>query len=260
MSSARKFGWLRSRPDPRAILADPTGLATWDEVDERLAMSNCYDQGQLGSCTGNAVAFGYEYWRQVQGLETWTPSRLFIYWNERVAEGTQFYYSGAFGHDGFKCLRRFGAPPEDLWPYDIARYADAPPSSAFVAANDNRIEWYVHPGLPYDRPISERTQAFKRLLSNEQTIQFGFTVFSSFMSAHVADTGIVPMPQRGEREEGGHEVSLIGYLKDYPDHGLCRNSWGTDWGQGGYFLMPWDYICDPNYSDDWRSIYLPTRG
>jgi len=253
----KRLGWRRSRPDPFAKLANPAQLPILPEVDPRDELSEVYDQGNLGSCTGNAVAFGYEYWRQVKGLETWTPSRLFIYWNERVYEGTQSWDSGAYGHDGFKCLRRYGVPRESEWPYDISRFADAPLSSVYTAAKDNRIDAYVHPGLPYSRSLGERVAAFKALLSNRQTIQFGFSVYESFMSQTVADEGVVPMPKRGEREEGGHEVSLIGYIAEFPHHALCRNSWGPAWGRDGYFLMPWLYLADPNYADDWRSIYLP---
>jgi C1A family cysteine protease len=95
------------------------------------------------------------------------------------------------------------------------------------------------------------------VLSNKQTIAFGFTVYSSFESSEVSSTGIVPLPVEGEGVLGGHEVLLVGYLKDYPEHGLVRNSWGSGWGLGGYCLMPWQMIANPYYADDWRSIYRP---
>jgi C1A family cysteine protease len=50
---------------------------------------------------------------------------------------------------------------------------------------------------------------------------------------------------------------VVGYLQDYPDHALVRNSWGIGWGMAGYFLMPWAVILDPNMSDDFRTIYRP---
>ena len=52
-------------------------------------MPPVYDQGQLGSCTGNAIAGAMEYERDRQGLSDFVPSRLFIYYNER-ATGRHF--------------------------------------------------------------------------------------------------------------------------------------------------------------------------
>ncbi len=40
------------------------------------------------------------------------------------------------------------------------------------------------------------------------------------------------------KEYGGHAVLLVGY----DDRGfLAKNSWGTDWGDGGYFRISYDY-------------------
>jgi len=64
----------------------------------------------------------------------------------------------------------------------------------------------------------------------------------------------VPMPARGERTLGGHEVLLVGYLKDQVNYGLVRNSWGDGWALKGYFLMPWSYILDANLASDFRTI------
>jgi hypothetical protein len=49
----------------------------------------------------------------VKGLEAFTPSRLFIYYNERVIEGTVAHDAGAQIRDGIKAVAKLGAPPED---------------------------------------------------------------------------------------------------------------------------------------------------
>lgn len=255
-----EYGWHRSLPDPFAIVADATDLTIADEVDPRNALPDCYDQGNLGSCTANAIAGALQYNNILDGTDFGTPSRLFIYYSEREIEGTIGRDSGAYGHDGFRVLRGKGAPAESIWPYVVQNYKYRPSADAYTEAKEHRISRYVHPGLPATRSIAERTSVLKALLSNQQTIAFGFTVYESFESNAVANNGVVPMPQSGEKNLGGHEPLLVGYLKGYPDHGLVRNSWGPEWGLGGYFLMPWAYICDPRYADDWRSIYRPQRG
>lgn len=250
-------GWKPSLPDFRNIEAEPEKLKILKEVDPRGEMPDCYDQGQLGSCTANAVAGAIEYDSILNGDHI-TPSRLFIYYMERELEGTTNYDSGAYGHDGFKISRKDGVISEDLIPYDIGKFTVAPTQEELEEAKKYRIGKYVHPGLSMAPSDWEaRRDAIKAILSNKQTIAFGFTVYESFESSEVEKTGVVPMPESGEKELGGHEPLVVGYLAEEPDYGLVRNSWGTKWGLKGYCLMPWQMICSPQYSSDWRSIYRP---
>jgi C1A family cysteine protease len=242
-----KYGWRPSYPDPRNVPADTYGLATKSEVDPRDEMQAPYDQGQLGSCTANAYAAAVEYNDLIDGGSFGTPSRLAIYYGERLREGSVAEDSGAFGHDAFKDGREFGVGSEKLWPYEIDRFAEEPSREYLESRANYRIPGYKHPDPSID--------IFKAVLSNRQTIAFGFTVYDAFESYEVAETGIVPMPTRGEQILGGHEVLIVGYLSAHPDHALVRNSWGTDWGMEGYFLMPWSYVVDRHYSADWRTIY-----
>jgi C1A family cysteine protease len=256
-TTPHRYGWKPSLTDINDQEADLRELTELAEVDPRQAMSPCYDQGNLGSCTANAIAGALEYDESLT-LDTAvaTPSRLFIYYCERVREGSVSTDSGAWGRDGFKSLRKTGAPPEDIWPYDISQFTTKPSEEAYLEAAHHKIGGYTHPGLGHDVTWEERRDAFKKVLSNRQTIAFGFTVYESFESSNWVD-GEMPMPQKGEGVLGGHEVLLVGYLQGYPNHALVRNSWGTGWQMDGYFLMPWNFLCNPNYASDWRSIYRP---
>ena len=82
---------------------------------------------------------------------------------------------------------------------------------------------------------------------------FGFTVYESFESQQVARTGIVSMPQRGERVVGGHAVVAVGY-HDTEKRFIVRNSWGTGWGMKGYFTIPYDYLSNPNLAEDFWTV------
>lgn len=242
-----KYGWRPSYPDPRNEPADTSGLTAKSEVDPRDTMQVPYDQGQLGSCTANAYAGAVQYNDIVDGGSFGTPSRLGIYYGERLREGTVSTDSGAMGHDAFKDGREFGVGKEELWPYDIAKFAETPPSAYLDSRDEHKVPGYKHP--------DPTESVFKSVLSNNQTIAFGFTVYEAFESEQVAETGIVPLPKRGEKILGGHEVLAVGYLSAQPEHALVRNSWGTEWGLEGYFLMPWTYLLGASYSGDWRTIY-----
>jgi C1A family cysteine protease len=246
------YGWKPSLPDHRDLLADTTGLTPLPEVDPRAEMPAPYDQGQLGSCTANAVGAALEYDAMLDGAAPVIPSRLFIYYCERQIEGSLGKGdTGASGRDGFKAAKRYGTPPEAEWPYDISMYADDPPQNVWADAAAHTLQ------KPY-KSVSRSVNQFKLVLSNRQTMAFGFSVYESFESAAVAKSGMVPMPEQGEQQIGGHEVLAVGYLAAEPNYVLVRNSWGPDWGMSGYFLMPWQYLLSTDLASDFRTIVRAT--
>jgi C1A family cysteine protease len=246
----RRYGWKPSVPDLRDHIADTSELAILEEVDPRADLPAVFDQGQLGSCTANAVAGAVEYDAKLNGSDPGFLSRLWIYYYERRLEGSPADQdTGAQGRDGFKVCQKLGVPLEQDWPYDIAKFSDEPPASLDGEARQHRISNY--------RVVPRNLDSMKAALSNRQTIAFGFTVYESFESPDVGKSGIVPLPSRNEKVLGGHEVLLVGYLKDETNYGLVRNSWGPVWGMGGYFLMPWAYLLDANLASDFRTIRRP---
>src|SRR5947209_7899159 len=249
----QRYGWKPSLPDLRDHIADASELAVRDEVDPRGELPPVFDQGQLGSCTANAVAGAVEYDAKLNGTDPGALSRLWIYYYERKIEGSPADQdTGAYGRDGFKVCKTVGVPLESDWPYDVSKFSQEPPASLADEARQHRISNY--------RSVPRNLDSIKAVLSNRQTMAFGLTVYESFESAEVAKTGIVPMPARGERTLGGHEVLLVGYLKSEPNYGLVRNSWGTGWGLQGYFLMPWAYLMDANLASDFRTVRRPAAG
>ena len=140
------YGWMRDLPDARDYLYAaplarfPQGLPP--SVDLRSECPPIYDQGQLGCCTGNGIAGAIEFDQRKQGDKEFTPSRLFIYYNERVIEGTVSQDSGAQIRDGVKTVSKLGAPPETDWPYDVAKFADKPPLTAYQDALQDLVTTY----------------------------------------------------------------------------------------------------------------------
>ena len=63
------------------------------------------------------------------------------------------------------------------------------------------------------------------------------------------------MPQPGEKAVGGHAVMAVGY-NDTHQWFIVRNSWGTSWGIAGYFTLPYQYLLEPNLSDDFWTIRI----
>ena len=243
------YGWVRDLPDARDFTygaplgAFPRGLPT--SVDLRTKFSPVYDQGQLGSCTANAIAGAIEFDQRKQGKKEFTPSRLFIYYNERIIEGTVNQDAGAQIRDGIKSVATVGAPPETDWGYDISKFTDKPPQQAYTDAKSDLVASYTR--------VTQDPIQMRGCLAQGYPFVFGFTVYESFESQAVAKTGKMLMPKTGEKVLGGHAVVAAGY-DDKNRVFIVRNSWGAGWGLKGYFLMPYEYLISPHLASDFWTI------
>lgn len=249
------YGWVPDLPDHRDFLfAAPveTLAALPPKVDLRpQCPKEVYDQGQLGSCTANAIAGALEFDQIKQALKTFTPSRLFIYYNERVIEHTVNTDSGAQIRDGIKSVGGIGAPPETDWPYDISKFAEKPPQvPAYKDAPLGKA-------LLYHR-VPQVLNQMKGCLASGYPFVYGFTVYESFESDEVARTGVASMPTAGEKVLGGHAVVAVGY-DDSQQRFISRNSWGPGWGMAGYFTIPYAYLTDANLADDFWTVRMVAK-
>ena len=247
-SMKKHFGWMPDVPDHRdQIYAAPVSwLAKLpNAVDLRQQCPPVYDQGQLGSCTANAIVAAIEFDQMKQQLKYFMPSRLFLYYNERAMEGTIDSDGGAQIRDGMKSINAQGDCPEKLWPYILARFADKPSASCYTNA-------MKHKAVLYQR-VSRVANQMKACLAAGYPFVFGFSVYESFMSTAVAKSGHAEMPKSNEPLEGGHAVLAVGY-NDAHQWFLVRNSWGPSWGLKGYFTLPYTYVLDENLSDDFWTI------
>jgi C1A family cysteine protease len=87
---------------------------------------------------------------------------------------------------------------------------------------------------------------------------FGFNVYESFKNESVEKTGIMSMPNtQTEQMLGGHAVLIVGNttISD-TEYYIVRNSWGTQWGDKGYFYMPKEYVENADLASDFWSIKL----
>ncbi len=237
------YGWLPDLPDHRDLLYEqirPVLAALPPSVDLRTICSPVENQGQLGSCTANALVGALEFLERKDHVTFVNLSRLFVYYDERVIEHTVSSDSGAQIRDGIKTLTKQGVCSEKKWPYFISKFAVKPIATCYKEALQHQI-------TSYHRIVT--LDDMRTCLADGFPFVFGFTVYESFESPEVARTGILNMPQPGERVLGGHAVLAVGY-NDANNRFLVRNSWGTAWGQNGYFTMPYEYLSDRNLSDD----------
>lgn len=243
------LGWVPDLPDQRDLMYSAPSKVVKKlpaKIDLRKKCPPVYDQGQLGSCTANAIGAAFEFGLKKQKLnEDFMPSRLFIYYNERAIEHTINSDSGAQIRDGIKSVNKQGTCSESIWPYDIGKFTDKPSDECYKNALEHQV-------LSYHR-VSRSLKQMRGCLSEGYPFVFGFTVYESFESETVAKTGKLNMPKKKEAILGGHAVLAVGY-DDKTKRFSVRNSWGTDWGKSGYFSMPYEYLTDENLSDDFWTI------
>lgn len=239
-----KYHWVPDKVDTRDYIYKSTISKLSTRVDLRKYCSTIEDQGNLGSCTGQAIAGAIELLNK-RNLKPNDVSRLFIYYYERLLEGTVHYDSGAYIRDGIKATNKYGAPLEKLWPYIINKFTVRPNTNAINDALRRKVTLY------------QRVTDFngcKDALMNGFPITIGFNVYSSFESKVVSKTGMMPYPNtKTERLLGGHAVLLVGY-DDSTERFIARNSWGASWGDKGYFYMPYSVIQNTSMSGDFWVI------
>ena len=220
-------------------------------VDLRAWMTPVEDQGALGSCTSNALAGALEYLVRRETGEHVDVSRLFIYFNQRLWDDAVREDVGAAVSHGVRVLAKVGAPLEQLWPYDRRLFAVQPPERVFREAARFRLkDWW---SVPVHR------HAIRACLAGGFPIVFGTRVTESFM--RIGRDGRVPMIGAGDRDDarhGRHALLLCGY-DDARQLFVIRNSWGTDWGDGGYGYLPYDYFLNREWTRSAWALRLTDR-
>lgn len=211
-------------------------------VDLRKKMPPIYDQGELGSCTANALCTLAGY-----NNLSFFGSRLFVYYNERVLQNSVDFDSGATLEDGITSLKKHGICKEKLWPYDISKFSVRPPEICYDNAKKHLTLEATN--------VMNNIMSIKKSLFHGYPMVVGIMIYESFESAAAKKTGIVPIPLPNESFLGGHAVTVVGY-DDTKQMWIMGNSWGNSWGINGYFYLPYAYLTSDMASNLWNIIRM----
>jgi C1A family cysteine protease len=138
-----------------------------------------------------------------------------------------------------KVLKKHGVCRESFWPYR-PHQDDRPKRGAVRDALRFKEKSYARILNLADLKMS---------LCSKGPAVCGVEVFRGMIDTA---TGMVPMPKKEERPLGGHAICLTGY-NDKKALIKFKNSWGPDWGEGGYGWLPYEYI-DRFMMDAWSSV------
>ena len=204
-----------------------------------------YDQGPIGSCLANAL----KTMMFILSSGKVDLSRLQLYMCYRAIDGSSLISdSGGTIRGGMKAISSYGVCPETLWPYVVKNFVRLAPRPAFVSTY--KLNNFIYTA------VKQNIADLKASISINLPVVAGIMVYTSFESANVAKTGIIPFPDISkEKMLGGHAIVLVGY-NDSVQYFKFQNSWSTKWGDKGYGYIPYSYILNTGLTRDVWNMYF----
>ncbi|WP_323756063.1 C1 family peptidase [Roseivirga sp.] len=96
-------------------------------------------------------------------------------------------------------------------------------------------QWKDHSGKPADRLSLEGSGFAIKGLNSNITMAAAKLLYGDNLIPKIAKGELkVVRADTNPKAYGGHEVVIVGFDKD---GFILKNSWGTDWGDGGYFYV-----------------------
>jgi C1A family cysteine protease len=186
------------------------------------------DQGQVGSCVTWATGYtGYGILMREQGIAGAPMAPMFIY--SQIAKGDDEGTTASVAlpmevsqgidtrADYTQGDYDFTTQPTSAERTNAVRYRLSG-SSDLTARGDlkTNVETAIASGLP---------------------VTIGFQVRPNFETLDSSSYNYVPDTRQASL--GGHEVTIVGYTSTGV---TLENSWGTSWGNRGFFTAPWSFI------------------
>lgn len=235
------------KPTKKEVIPTKIDLSNWCSPIE--------NQGSIGSCTAHAGIGVVEYYENRAFGKHLDGSRLFLYKTSRNLLNWKGD-TGSYLRATMAAMAMFGIALEKYWPYDVKRFEEEP--GAFVYAIAQNFQALTYYRLdPIGTDSQTLLKSVKTHLQAGLPSMFGFTCYSSL---HSGEKGKIPYPLKTEKVIGGHAVVAIGYddtlvIKNGSNKTtgalMIRNSWGEDWGVGGYGYLPYEYILNGLAVDFW---------
>lgn len=249
------FSCIPKKGVDRLEISDADDLAT-KSADLRPYLSDVKHQGARNTCSVFAATALMEFLIRSELDIPIDLSEQYNYWASRkytlnahndYIRDTYKEIDGLAGYlavDAYK----YGSMLESEWEYEShnwmqtgnekCKYIDEKPvMECFTGSLPEDAEI-----LPYRiRPVFiEREDIGRYIIEHQKPVVFNILWY---MEAVDHTTGRISMPDESQIEAGGdgHVILLVGYDGDKREF-VFRNSWGDEWGDDGYGIIPEEYI------------------
>lgn len=220
------LGAIRSAPDPRTYKYHPVAkqgiraatVALPETYTTVPNLPSVRDQGSSSTCVAQTCACIAEYHARKENNFTGHCSPQFVYNNRSNYPG-----DGMFDIDAMNILKNLGICREPTFPFGSSAVKGSIPAAARNEALQFRTAAYAEVVFVNTDPTTSITNLKKAIMDNGP----------AYVSFPVYDyTGRFWYPGEPARPSlGGHAVAIVGWdTKGF----IIRNSWGTDWANGGY--------------------------
>jgi len=189
------------------------------------------NQGRQNSCVGWATAYAMKsYFERLENQWSLNTndhlfSPAFIY--NQINRGKDV---GSLPNEALDLMMNTGSATLNSMDYTQSDYLTQPSNAAFSEAANYKIKSWEVP-----RSLND----IKAALANNLPVVIGIGIYESFN--FVSGTDAVYNTAIGQ-PLGGHAVTAVGYNDNkYGGAFKVINSYGQNWGDGGYFWLPYSF-------------------
>jgi len=208
------------------------------------------DQDPLGACTAWAVAYAMMGWyAQRGGMNARAFAPMYMY--SQISGGVD---GGALSTDAFDLAVNQGIDTQaDYMPQGNYNYWSQPTSAQRTNAAKSKFTGFTTLFAGQTGVGSASRPLIEGAISSSQPVAVAFAVRAGFANlASVSDLS---------RMDDDYTTGVIGYHEvlalAYDDDGLIiQNSWGPDWGAGGYAKLSWDVVAHDVFEADVATGYV----
>lgn len=234
-------GLVMMRPDELAKVPPAFTPFSGDALPPRVDLSGQFpppgNQGAQGSCVAWATAYALRsYQNHVRSHESLVSgdghidsarvfSPAFVY--NQINNGRD---AGSLFSDALQLMQTRGVAPLQYMPYSPSDYTTMPSQTALSVASNYRIAFWKQ--VSVNDPVELKSQ-----LNAGYPVIIGAMIDEGFDQA---GKGFVWDHIAG-KQLGGHAMLVVGY-DDQRNAFRVLNSWGTGWGDNGYYWLDYGFF------------------
>ena len=237
------------RPDDRDIEFAPTRASDGPPARfgpalyQRYVRETWHQRGE--ECTGFALAAiaNYHLRRSLDDPTAQSVSRRMLYESAQLHDDADFD-EGSTLRGALKGWQRTGVAIDELWPYA--------PGDEFgerhgVLTLGRLCDPRHRPLLRYRRILHDDVVRMQEALAAGQPLFAGARLHAGWYRLFMPEAQPIVEQRPDDDAKGGHAFVIVGY----DEHGFwIHNSWGPEWGNEGYALLPYGDWAGNGY-DTW---------
>ena len=203
-------------------------LSKWVDLRSNAGCPEVLSIINLNTSSLSTVCNVIRFLMKKKSINNFLPSRLYLYYFTRLIENKLDKNLEVKVKNIFKCINQYGICLEKEYPYDILNFNIKPE----IKNTEFNIKYFL---------LDENINIIKEQLLNKIPVIFTFDIFSKFNSEKVKRTGIIKMPKNKERPIGKLTCAIYGF-RDSTKSFICMNNIGNEWGERGFFYLPFKYV------------------